>query len=411
MAEKDLWGVRMSSQPTFFDGMRSTLGDAIEQSVLSLQAYAKTHKHWAVAYSGGKDSSATVTLIAHLIETGQIEPPASLTVLYADTRMEIVPLQLAALKVMEELKARGIDVRVVLPEMDDRFMVYMLGRGIPPPKNRFRWCTSQIKIEPMMAALGELRAMCGEKLLMLTGVRLGESAARDARIILSCSRDGAECGQGWFQEATPDAIADTLAPILHWRVCHVWAWLTAHCPALGFPTLDIAIAYGGKDAEEVNARTGCMGCPLASRDAALEAVVKQPAWSYLAPLLRLKPLYKDLSFNHSNRLRKSLVELRKDGTAASNPQRVGPLTIEARIRGLDSVLGIQAEVNGAARATGRPTVSLIDSQEEARIRELIAANTWPRGWDGTEAEGDALLDKINRDGTIQPLLGLEDFRR
>ena len=41
---------------------------------------------------------------------------------------------------------------------------------------------------------------------------------------------------------------------------------------------------------------------------------------------------------------------------------------------------------------------------EARIRELIAANTWPRNWDGTEAEGDALIDRINRDGTIQPLL-------
>jgi DNA sulfur modification protein DndC len=395
------------TQPTFFDGMRSTLGEAIEQTVLSLQTYARTHRHWAIAYSGGKDSSATVTVIAHLIETGRVPAPASLTVLYADTRMEITPLQVAALKVMDELRERGIDVRVVLPQLDDRFMVYMLGRGVPPPKNRFRWCTSQIKIEPMMAALSDLRAEAGEKLLMLTGVRLGESAARDARIVLSCSRDGAECGQGWFQEATPEAVADTLAPILHWRVCHVWAWLTAHCPGLGFPTLDIAIAYGGEEAEETNARTGCMGCPLASRDAALEAVVRQPAWSYLAPLLRLKPLYRDLSFNHSNRLRKSEIELRKDGKTASNPQRVGPLTLDARRRGLEAILDIQREVNVAAALASRPTVSLIDAEEEARILQLIEENTWPRGWDGTEADGDALLDKINRDGTVQPLLGLE----
>jgi hypothetical protein len=26
------------------------------------------------------------------------------------------------------------------------------------------------------------------------------------------------------------------------------------------------------------------------------------------------------------------------------------------------------------------------------------------GWDGTEAPGDALIDKINGDGTIQPIL-------
>lgn len=399
----------MISQATFFDDMRSTLGDAIEQTKASLITYAQTHRHWAIAYSGGKDSSATVTIVAHLIETGQVPAPESLTVLYADTRMEITPLQVAAMKVMAELRERGIQTRVVLPELDDRFMVYMLGRGIPPPKNRFRWCTSQIKIEPMMKALQSLRDEVGEKILMITGVRLGESAARDARIVMSCSRDGAECGQGWFQEATPDAIADTLAPILHWRVCHVWAWLTAHCPGLGFPTLDIAIAYGGKEAEEINARTGCMGCPLASKDNALLAVVKQPSWAYLAPLLRLKPLYSDLNFNHANRLRKTEVELRKDGSAASNPQRVGPLTLEARIYGLETVLAIQSDVNAEAAKNNRPTVCLIDAEEEARIRQLIAENTWPRGWDGTEAAGDALIDRINRDGTVQPLLGLGEI--
>jgi DNA sulfur modification protein DndC len=394
----------MSTQPTFFDDMRSTLGDAIAQTRASLLTYAQTHRHWAIAYSGGKDSSATVTVVAHLIETGQVPAPASLTVLYADTRMEITPLQVSAMKVLAELRERGIQTKIVLPELDDRFMVYMLGRGVPPPKNRFRWCTSQIKIEPIMRALQALRDEAGEKILMITGVRLGESAARDARIVMSCSRDGAECGQGWFQEATPDAIADTLAPILHWRVCHVWAWLTAHCPDLGFPTLDIAIAYGGDEAEEINARTGCMGCPLASKDKALLAVVRQPAWSYLAPLLRLKPLYNYLNFNHANRLRKIDIELRKDGTAASNPQRIGPLTMEARIYGLDSVLAIQAEVNAEALQQKRPIVSLIDTEEEARIRQLIAENTWPRGWDGTEAAGDALVDRINRDGTVQPLL-------
>lgn len=89
---------------------------------------------------------------------------------------------------------------------------------------------------------------------------------------------------------------------------------------------------------------------------------------------------------------------------ASNPQRVGPLTIEARLRGLQEILSIQHEVNHNAELFGRPRVDLINAQEESRIRELIAQNTWPRGWDGTEAAGDALVDKINRDGTVQPLL-------
>lgn len=392
--------------PTLFDDARMPLGDAIELTVASLTAYAQRFRHWAIAYSGGKDSSATVTVVAHLIETGRIPRPESLTVLYADTRMELPPLQIAATGVLRELREREIETRVVLPELDDRYFVYMFGRGVPPPKNRFRWCTSQIKIEPMLKALADLRARVGEKLLMLTGVRLGESAARDARIVLSCSRDGAECGQGWFQESTPEATADTLAPLIHWRVCHVWAWLTAHAPDLGFPTLPVATAYGA-DAEnnDVQARTGCIGCPLASKDAALRAVIKQPEWSYLEPLTRLKPLYEDLSFNHSNRLRKADVELKKDGTFAKNPQRVGPLTMEARRRGLQAVCLIQAEINEAADQRARPRVDLINEQERLRIVELIDNNTWPQGWDGTEPDGDALLDKVHRDGTVQPLLG------
>lgn len=394
----------MNETASLFESDRMKLAESIQLTIESLRTYGKAYKHWAAAFSGGKDSTALVTLVAHLIETGQIDPPESLTVLYADTRMELTPLQVSATGVMAELRERGIEARVVFPALDDRFFVYMFGRGVPPPKNRFRWCTSQIKIEPMIAALRELRDLRGEKFLMLTGVRLGESVARDTRIITSCSRDGAECGQGWFQESTPLDVADTLAPILHWRVCHVWAWLTTHAPNEGFPTTPIAQAYGGDEAEEINARTGCIGCPLASKDNALRAVIRQPYWSYLEPLTRLKPLYTELSFEHKHRIRKVDVELRKDGTPAKNPQRVGPLSMAARRYGLQTVLDVQDEINISARELGRPEIDILNPEERDRILHLIEANTWPRGWDGTEADGDSLIERINRDGTRQPLL-------
>ena len=142
--------------------------------------------------------------------------------------------------------------------MDDRFFVYMFGRGVPPPSNTFRWCTAQLKIEPMVAALKSLRDEYGQKFLMLTGVRVGESAARDARIALSCGKNNSECGQGWFQEATPEAVADTLAPLLHWRLCHVWDWLTGmhDLAPHGFSTGLIAAVYGQDENLETHARTG-----------------------------------------------------------------------------------------------------------------------------------------------------------
>lgn len=371
---------------------------ALELTAESLREYGCRYRHWAIAFSGGKDSGATVAAVLFLLKTGQVPAPESLTIFYADTRMELPPLQLSALRILEAIAATSlpgcrITCEVVLPAMDDRFYVYMFGRGVPPPKNRFRWCTSQLKIEPMMTALAALRASAGEKILMLTGVRVGESAARDQRIAVSCSRDGSECGQGWFQTTTPAAVADTLAPCLHWRVCTVWDWLMDY-PASddfgghhGLPTQAIADAYVAAADDDRDARTGCVGCNLASRDIALERVVARSEWDYLAPLTRLRPLYADLT-QKASRLRKD-GETKKDGTPAHNQGRLGPLTMAARRRGIDTVSGIQAEIN--ANAHGRPLVTLINDEELARIEELIAANTWPERWTGDEITGDTLL--------------------
>jgi DNA sulfur modification protein DndC len=377
---------------TLFDGARQTMTGAIELTIQSLNAYGGAYDHWAIAFSGGKDSSTVATLVPHLISKGKVPKPKTLTVLFADTRMELTPLYFAAMGVLDELKRRGIETRIVLPALDDRFFVYMFGRGVPPPSNTFRWCTQQLKIEPMVNALKALRDERGQKFLMLTGVRVGESAARDQRIAVSCSKDGAECGQGWFQVSTPQAVADTLAPALHWRVCLVWKWLRDYAPALGFPTAQIADAYGGDEAEEINARTGCVGCNLASRDTALDSVLSNPRWEHLSPLKELRPLYAELK-KPVNRLRKDGTERRKDGQLVANPQRMGPLTFEARLWGLARVLDIQQ----------RAGVDLINAEEEARIRELIALRLWPQGWDGTEPRANVILDEVLPGGAVQPV--------
>jgi DNA sulfur modification protein DndC len=316
--------------------------------------------------------------------------------------MELPPLQIAAMGIMDALEQRGIKTKIVLPELDDRYFVYMLGRGVPPPKNRFRWCTPQLKIEPMLKALGALKEEKQGKFLMLTGVRLGESAARDARIALSCSKDGAECGQGYFQEATPEALADTLAPLVHWRVCFIWKWLREYAPRLGFPTQIIADAYGGDEAEEINARTGCVGCNLASRDVSLDAVLLNPEWSYLSPLKRLRPLYQQLKLAQF-RLRKH-AETKKDGTLSASPNRMGPLNMEARRWALEQFLSVQTDVNSQARKLGRPEISLINDEELNRIHELIAANTWPDRWSGEESRADIEHDEVLANGAVQPVM-------
>jgi len=393
---------------SLFENDRLSLDRSIELSAESLRHYGSLYRHWAIAFSGGKDSSATVTLVADLIEKGDIPRPESVTVLYADTRQELPPLHNAAMALMENLRERGFDTKVVLPQLDHRYFVYILGRGVPPPSNVFRWCTPKLKVMSMERELDALRDERGEKFLMLTGVRIGESAARDQRIAMSCTKDGGECGQGWFQQTSSNAVADTLAPLLHWRVCHVWDWLVQADVELGYPTFEIAEVYGHDpqdelgETEPMNARTGCIGCPLVQEDSALERVLMNPKWAYLAPLRQLRPLYWEVK-KPQYRLRKH-GEVNKDGSLSKKQGRLGPLTLETREWMLVEILRIQEEVNTAAHKCGQPTVNLINDEELTRIRELIAAKTWPEKWDGTEHRGDEWLPDILPDGSVQPLL-------
>lgn len=399
--------------PNLFGDASIVQAEFVEMTLASLLAYWDQHEHIAIAWSGGKDSTALLTLVVHLIEAGKLPRPKRLHVFYADTRQELPPIQLSAELIMEKLREREwIEVTVVRAALDKRFWVYILGRGVPPPNNNtLRWCTRQIKVEPMTAALEEaLRGIAGSA-LMLTGVRQGESAVRDGRIAMSCSKDGAECGQGWYQQVLPEAKGirgrvATLAPILHWRVCTVWDWLKVFAPMPefgGWPTQILADAYGGDDATELAARTGCIKCPLASADTALDYILTLPAWAHLAPLNRLRALHEWLR-KPAQRLRKAGVERLKSGAIAKNPQRMGPITLDARREALATLLGIQSEINAAAEALARPTIDLVNEEEEARIRELIAAGTWPQKWDGSEPRADQWLDAVYGNGMTQPIL-------
>ena len=122
-------------QPTLFDGARRTLQDSIQSTVESLNAYGKIYEHWAIAWSGGKDSTTAVTVVMHLIDAGSVPAPKSLTIFYADTRLELTPLAASALSMIDQMRRRGITVEVVMAPLDERFMVYLLGRGVSPPNN------------------------------------------------------------------------------------------------------------------------------------------------------------------------------------------------------------------------------------------------------------------------------------
>lgn len=384
------------TEPTLFDSApRLNMADSIRMTAETLCQYRERFANWQVSWSGGKDSTATLTVLIWMIECGMVQAPERLRVLYADTRMELPPLYISALGVIDDLRERGIETHIVTAPVEKRFLPYILGRGVPPPNNNtLRWCTRQIKLEPMVQAIER------EGWLTITGVRIGESAARDERIVLSCSRDGAECGQGHFFQS----LTNTLAPIVHWRVCHVWEWLKHWAPQAQYGdwnTTALADAYGGDEAEEINARTGCICCPLASKDTALDTILNMPRWRYLAPLKELRDIYAEMR-SPLYRLRQPGTQRNADGSIPRNPNRMGPLTIEARMRFFAQITDIQNRVNNDPRA--HHNVDILNQEESDYIRRCWDENLFPKGWTGDEISAAEMHEQHYQDGSVQKLL-------
>ena len=85
----------------FEAGARLQMTESIELTLQSLRAYGPQHDHWVIAWSGGKDSTATLTVVLHFIATGLLAGPKRLTVLYAATPavLEHLPTDIASLAV------------------------------------------------------------------------------------------------------------------------------------------------------------------------------------------------------------------------------------------------------------------------------------------------------------------------
>lgn len=351
----------------FFEQSKMTLKEAIDETIISLKEYGPRFPNWVITYSGGKDSTAVVTLVRWLIKTGQIDAPKKLSVLLSNTKLELIPLITCAEKMLNTLQAEGVETKMVTPKLDDRVFVALLGRGLAPFNNGRRTCTRMFKGDPITNAIKDLVNI--ETSLFLSGVRLGESRSRDERISVSCSSDAGECGQGWFQDRFNDWGAASLAPIVHWRVCNVFDWLYFEQDKHGYDVSGVLEVYGEDDI-----RTGCMSCFVIEKDKALMRLVKNPKWAYLEPILELKTIVYPWLERWDNRLRMPL-KYTKKGTVHHKSNVVGPLTMQARNQGLAMVLDIQ-------KRTG---VELIDKEELARIYWHWENNTWPRGWTGKEA--------------------------
>jgi len=302
----------------------------LNESKVALQTLvSKGYNHWIVTFSGGKDSTTTLivaleTALNLLVQVERID------VVYSDTMIEIPVIHQYALGFLEHLKgfqrvtSLPLHCHVVYPAVKESFWVCLLGKGYPPPHQRFRWCTRRLKIEPVENALKSF--VRPDRTAILTGVRFGESRNRDARLHQSCSRGG-ECGQGvWFRYSSRLRAA-YLAPIVDWNECDVWDFLHFYAPALGYPTNHLEESvYNGRET-----RFGCWMCTVVRQDRTMEKITSLPQWAYLRPLLDFRHRVREITSCLESRV------LRPDG-------KPGRLTLEIRKLLLNELLELQTRL-------------------------------------------------------------------
>ncbi|HEV2449083.1 MAG TPA: phosphoadenosine phosphosulfate reductase family protein [Thermoplasmata archaeon] len=331
------------------ESVKEALRQGTDRELLAL--YGKTERvfdeiagrqlpRWVVTFSGGKDSTLTALLAADYV--AELEHPPHLDIVYSDTLMEIPAMRKAAASFLCHLRAfarqRGLPIhtRIVRPKVEDRFWVRMIGKGYPPPKPKFRWCTRRLKIAPAATYVNS-----GKPTAVLTGVRYGESSGRTGRLVAACT-NGGECGQDyWAQKGPKGSNITYFAPVIEWKTCKVWDFLHFVAPLAGWPTQDVYALYG-----DTSLRFGCWTCTLVRRDKTVEALIAREPGS---PLERLHE-FREFMWEESRKPENRLV---KNGHLAG-------LTLEFRQELMSALLGLQSETGCA----------LISEEESEAIQRL-----------------------------------------
>lgn len=268
------------------------------------RVYLEDDRPWIIGYSGGKDSTATCTVVlTALSELNNEQLTKHVYIISSDTMVE-TPLIIneidSTLYKMEQYgKKHGLPLSThkVQPQFDNTFWANLIGRGYPCPNQTFRWCTDRMKIEPANRFIKEVVAANGEAIMIL-GVRKGESNSRD-RVLNSHSVKSSD-----LMRHTTLANAFTFAPIIEFTIDDVWDVLLNYpCPWGGDNQALFKLYADSSSNSECplivdedtknsvgscgNSRFGCWVCTVVAEDKALRGFINSGT-KWLVPLLEYR---------------------------------------------------------------------------------------------------------------------------
>lgn len=387
----------------------STPVDTIIAEILTL--YQSDSIPWIIGYSGGKDSTASLQLIWKAVA----QLPASkrtklIYVISTDTLVENpviaswVSNSLECMRHAADAQNMPIVPNRLVPTLENRFWVSLIGKGYPAPRNRFRWCTDRLKISASTKFIQELSESNGEAILVL-GQRRGESNARDkvmdtyngsTRDRLSRNKDP-RLSRVWVY-----------LPVETWTSDDVWEYLITDENPWGVSNQELFHIYRGatQDAECPivvdtstpscgDSRFGCYVCTMVSQDKSMQAMIQnddQKAW--MQPILdfRNKQLTTvDRDVRDFRRMSGQLKVL--NGSLIH-----GPYLQSKRAELLHELLATQKMVKQAGDKVGYHNVELISLEELEEIRRI---------WVEEKGEIEDLLPGIYESIYQQPYPGKE----
>ena len=259
---------------------------------------------WVVGYSGGKDSTATLQLVwMALREVPAEKRTKPVYVISTDTLVENPIVAAWVMKSLERMKQKAKEEELsilpnrLIPKIADSFWVNLIGKGYPAPRQKFRWCTERLKINPSNAFISDVVSKHGEALLIL-GIRKAESAAR-ARTMARHENYALPA------KINPNASLPNsyiYSPIEDWSNDDVWAFLLEWENPWGHDNMELFNLYkGSTEAGECplvvttgtpscgDSRFGCWVCTLVEKDKSMQAMIandRDKKW--MLPLLSLR---------------------------------------------------------------------------------------------------------------------------
>lgn len=392
--------------------------EGVISELIDQYAYAdSTERPWIIGFSGGKDSTALLTLVWIALQRIKTNSPypfqlrRPVYVVCNDTMVEnpIISsyVEDVLAKISEAARNEGLPIIVkkTTPKLDESFWINVLGKGYPVPNNTFRWCTDRLKIKPTSNFLLEQINEKGEAIVLL-GTRYDESSTRE-RSMRKHEVEGKR-----LSKHNTTANTYVYAPIKELMLEEVWYLINAIPSPWGFDNSILFQIYSDASADDYEcptvvtnkehsscgqSRFGCWTCTVVKKDKSMSALIEN-GQNWMSPLLDFRNSLQDERNLHEHRMAK-----RKGGQDAVSDEgrNYGPYRDSYRAKKLRQLLEIQKDIQ-----KDKPHVNLITNQELIAIQVI-----WSREMIFDFNVGDIYKDVFNKDISTNNIKSLDDTER